>query len=906
MKQQYADDLHRLLKLQEFVTTAFKTRHFYTPQPVSSFYTGRAQDLKKLENILFFKRNSVQQQMRFVVHGMPGSGKTQFCCKFADDNRARCVKTAKLKRSVKSIANQAFYRFWAVFWVDGRSSELIKQSYAEIGKYGGVEPNHVAAMHWLTIIEKPWLLIIDNVDDKDLDLDEYFPKANRGHILITTRVRAHKAYGNASPGSFGFKGMSEEDAGTLLLRSANFDLTTPPDADTKSWVMMIIKKLGSLALAVIHAGAAIRSSICTLKNYLKFFDDDLQRLRLQRRSSNADIASFKEGHMKAHATFEVMYNGIEKQNTESSRDAIELLKMFSFFHCENIRLDLLENAIQNSQLEIDQSQYQSPEEGKRPPTWAEKGNELWFALLAFIMKDRSPPTLPQLIIDGRDPRDIEIRLGIGSRLGYAMGELINMSIVTLHESNGVMRYSIHSLVHQWVRERPEMSILEQDFWSNAAATTLTHSILLPLPPHTNTAESAPFRRELVPHIRHVRARREEIEKRINNRGWWISKWLGLASNFEPDKVRGPEHARQLAKFSLVFTETGDWEQARILQENVKEWTDRIRGLEHVAARRVTMFLSQTYWLLSRGDDAANLQEAVLKACESYLGPTSRETLVTMDTLGRSRWQQGRYTEARKLQEVAVEGLEELDLEDNEPLLIAKANLGRTLAKLYEDLDLKKARELYKEALEGMMKNPKLGHTHVHTLETKESLAMLQLQMNDDKQKVLEIIQQVLNDRTATLGKEHPFTLIAMASLGRVYIALEKLDKAEEVVCSGLEIADRNLGKKHIGTLMGRVILGAIYTRQGRFKEAEKTLKATMKGQAAISSKIGENHPDRIGTMIELADCYEKQEKFDDGIAICDQIIEGLRKISYSEHPLQRKTQKQKDRMIRDRDAKKAR
>ncbi|KAJ5369653.1 hypothetical protein N7509_014265 [Penicillium cosmopolitanum] len=79
----------------------------------------------------------------------------------------------------------------------------------------------------------------------------------------------------------------------------------------------------------------------------------------------------------------------------------------------------------------------------------------------------------------------------------------------------------------------------------------------------------------------------------------------------------------------------------------------------------------------------------------------------------------------------------------------------------------------------------------------------------------------------------------------------------------------------------------------------------MKGQADISSQIGENHPDCIGTMIELAECYEKQEKFDDGIAMCDQIIEGLRRISYSEHPLERKTQQQKDRLIKDGDAKKA-
>jgi tetratricopeptide (TPR) repeat protein len=274
----------------------------------------------------------------------------------------------------------------------------------------------------------------------------------------------------------------------------------------------------------------------------------------------------------------------------------------------------------------------------------------------------------------------------------------------------------------------------------------------------------------------------------------------------------------------------------------------------------------------------------------------------MDTLGRSRWQQGRYTEARKLQEVAVRGLTDLNLDNEEPLLIAKANLGRTLTKFHENLE--ETLELYEEAFDGMMKNPNLGRTHTHTMDTKECLAMLQLDMNHDKLIVLKSIQEVLDDRTATLGKEHPFTLGTMASLGRVYIGLEQFNRAEEIICSGLEIADRNLGKKHIGTLMGRTVLGVIYTRQGRFKEAEKTLKVTMKGQEAISSQIGENHPDRLVTMVELATCYEKQEKFDEGIEMCDRVIEGLRKISYSQHPLERKTQQQKDRLIKNSDAKK--
>jgi hypothetical protein len=52
---------------------------------------------------------------------------------------------------------------------------------------GGVEANEKAAINWLSNLRNPWLLIIDNADDRDFKLDEYFPRGNRGHVLITTR-----------------------------------------------------------------------------------------------------------------------------------------------------------------------------------------------------------------------------------------------------------------------------------------------------------------------------------------------------------------------------------------------------------------------------------------------------------------------------------------------------------------------------------------------------------------------------------------------------------------------------------------------------------------------------------------------------------------------------------------------
>ena len=186
----------------------------------------------------------------------------------------------------------------------------MKQTYAEIAKFGKVEPNHNAAMHWLSNREERWLLLIDNADDPRIELHEYFPKGDRGRIIITTRNPAHKVYGNVGPGFFEFQGMEDEDASALLLRAAR--LTEPWDGDSSSWATKITKQLGFLALALIHAGAAIRNGLCSLKDYLAFYDKDWERIRRTPRSSLDSGDKYKQ-YMSALATYEVSYRGIEQK-----------------------------------------------------------------------------------------------------------------------------------------------------------------------------------------------------------------------------------------------------------------------------------------------------------------------------------------------------------------------------------------------------------------------------------------------------------------------------------------------------------------------------------------------------------------------------------------------------------------
>lgn len=84
-----AFDIHKGNKpfnLQWGTTTDPRNKHFKVEIEVSNNYTGREKLAQGLQKRIFAPHS---QQKRFVLYGMGGSGKTQFCSKFAWDNRER-------------------------------------------------------------------------------------------------------------------------------------------------------------------------------------------------------------------------------------------------------------------------------------------------------------------------------------------------------------------------------------------------------------------------------------------------------------------------------------------------------------------------------------------------------------------------------------------------------------------------------------------------------------------------------------------------------------------------------------------------------------------------------------------------------------------------------------------------
>lgn len=82
-------------------------KHFHVPHNVSSIYTGRDIVTKVLQRKLLGSSQSypLHQQKRFVLYGLGGSGKTQFCLKFVQDYRDRCVLCLMILVVIKNTCN---------------------------------------------------------------------------------------------------------------------------------------------------------------------------------------------------------------------------------------------------------------------------------------------------------------------------------------------------------------------------------------------------------------------------------------------------------------------------------------------------------------------------------------------------------------------------------------------------------------------------------------------------------------------------------------------------------------------------------------------------------------------------------------------------------------------------------
>jgi tetratricopeptide (TPR) repeat protein len=688
--------------------------------------------------------------------------------------------------------------------------------------------------------KEPWLLIIDNADDRSLKLPRLFPTGGSAHILVTTRVRDFSREGTL--GSLELKGLKEAEALQLLLTKA--DIPRPWDSSTTKTASLIAKALGYLALALIQAGTCVYRGVCELGGYLEIHSVAKRRQRKHKKpeSHNDPISDVIE---VVYSTFDVSLGVLEQHESVQSQDATELLKMIAFFHFEFIPLELFSRAVSSPD--------NAPSSGV---------SESWASSLANgLLRRLEPPTpLPSFL----KAKDREVGK---QRIRFALADLQSLSFIRLDGKY----ISLHPLIHSWARD--SLTTTQSPLWASIALHTIMRAISLP--PASDTKKDGEFHRDILPHLEAclaVTGNPISQEKRAAGRFR-----LRVAMFLQPTLlIIIRDQVRMHAKCGWVFAERGHFDKAAVHLQIVREMLVKLAGVDDEKTMNATLGLAGVLWGLGRLEEGINLGRSVVETRTRIYGPMDERTLSSMNKLGQSYWLNGQYREALELQEITSQRMKEVLGESHPATLEALDNLGVTLSAWHR---FQESHDVHRLVLDARLGS--FGPTHLDTLTTKCNLAMALLdlgRLDESKAAMTEVYTQ----RQTQLGKEHPWTLWALSYLSKIHIHLGQLADAEAMLTWGLEAATRSLGKDHLGVLMGRGHLAHIYARTDRLAQAERLTLDTVE---RVERSRGVAHPDCVYALWRLARLYVLRGARAKAVETCELGLQRAEMRISREHPL---------------------
>ena len=620
-----------------------------------------------------------------------------------------------------------------------------------------------------------------------MDLSEFIPTGNRGHVLVSTRNPNTIVHANA--GTFRFRGMDPEDGIDLLLKSAYpLSETDRHDSQKRSLASSIAAELGYLAIALDQAGGTIRKKIWTLERYLHLYLGHRHRFL---KSQSSLVVSPEETNVIT--TWEVPFRQIERRSSPEYRDAVTLLHVFAFLHFDSIS----ESIFQASWLSSEETTFDMP------------------AILQL------------------DSRDIEVAQ---ARLRQAIGILCDHSIID-HDANR-RTCSLHPVVHRWARIRITASGQDAS-WLDRTAQLLSRCIS----PHLEASGHA-FRRALLPHVdecvellrssntafpKHSKSagQEERFALLYADNGRWAQA-IRLQKELVDFRLRmlGKAHEDTLrAQRALCYSLWNLFQVKQVIDIQyallMRRWwlraslADWIRFLkpDHISYCIALDDLTQSLWLAGQRQWSQRAGERAFTGLLRRLGPDDPLTLNAMFNLGRTYLHLGETAKSHGLL-VTVLRKRRLYFGLDHPLTLAVRNeLGMCLHASKRHLAA--AERLVRNVIEGRKRI--LGEEHAYTLWSINDLSKILCERGRpaDAAKMLEDIVPIVE---RTLGREHVGMNMTRGNLARAYVKGKRWGDAEVVLEEMLE----RVGVEHpdwVETMYGFV---HVKVRLGKMEEAERS------------------------------------------------------------------------------------
>jgi tetratricopeptide (TPR) repeat protein len=345
----------------------------------------------------------------------------------------------------------------SVFWVKADTAENIISGYSAIARLTVPGFRHLTKAEILLAVKNhlespdtlPWLLILDEANDKELfmspsdglNLIQYIPRSARGQVLITTRDRqiTRLASGQIVPprNSFDVKPMPNHDGFALLQKCMFSECEWLP---SQNECQTFLQMLGGLPLAIIQAASYMLNTHTSVDQFVVLYmNTELHNSIFKDPAVDIDMRQ-----MSVLYTWEISYQKIAGTGPKS-RSAM-LLDILGF---------------------ID-----SPDSGLRHLSEAE-----------FIFKDHDEPTpiqgLEKSFETQKNPSsllatifDDHIEPNADHAFREYIGRLYDYSLVTTWDC------WVHPVVQNWISRRPQLRLDERCQYIDWLVEKLLDQIIL--------------------------------------------------------------------------------------------------------------------------------------------------------------------------------------------------------------------------------------------------------------------------------------------------------------------------------------------------------------------------------------------------------------------------------------------
>ncbi|RFU34865.1 hypothetical protein B7463_g1450, partial [Scytalidium lignicola] len=724
------------IKNQLHKSPAKKNFHWRVPRSVNPHFTGQKEILTTLCEQLC--NTEIEEQKRFIIYGMGGSGKSELCLKFAEENRES---------------------FWAIFWVDATDDGSIKQGIIDSAKaVRKEEMSYEDGKLWFSNLDKSWLLILDNADNINIDYSEFFPSGNYGTILLTTRNKECDIYNTV--GSYESGKLASDDAVTLLLISAGIKKELWPDKWENAKNLIGDEVLAQHALSITQAGAFIRQGLCKLENYGEMFEKQRKKL-LEYRPKQA-----KSIYGDVYSTFEISAGAMENSTKQECLDGLKLLEVLAFLHREGVPEELFTKAW-NHALQVKKEK---------------ENNDIGQLSLWHINH------LESVLHEGTTPAELDL-----VRLRQARRVLESFSLIKIHPET--QDISIHPLVHAWAKDRLLLDSQIRAWATTASILTLSIETLDYQEFYNKIETHVKSCLHLQQEDVYVIAQYPPLEI---DRTFYRLAWM-LYYNTNSDLAKKLAN-RLMSRVGLeIPPRSWNWRWLVYLLASCKSGTESPEGVillledvlafdeennlpptdpNHLSAREA---LGREYARMGQQQQAIGILEDVVRIQQETLALTHPHLLSSQHELTCAYIDYGQPDKAIKLLYKVVQISQNTLALTHPSLLASRYELARAYSQIGQ---LEKAIELLHEVVQINQKT--LALTHPRLLASQHELGRAYLEIGQ-LEKAIELLHEVVEIRQKTLALTHPDLLTSQHNLAVSYYRCGKYQEALSIAQRVVEV-----------------------------------------------------------------------------------------------------------------------